>query len=130
MNLPFSGPRKVLGIPLDENSSFLRVPAQASEQIRRALYSDSAHMGTESGLDLLTDTRLQDRRDREVSTSDAAFAQIEMKNQLAARLVQVGIRTRGPPLYRTNNNYLSAWDHYVEQKKHEHRFIIFVTSCD
>src|SRR5258708_15377094 len=163
MNLPFSGLVKVLGIPLDENSSFLRGPAQAPEHIRRALYSDSANMCTESGLDLRTATRWKDIGDIKVSTGEAAFVQIEeavtgllaqdarilslggdhsvtypilrayakqyphltilhldahpdlydefggsrrshacpfariMENKLAARLVQVGIRTMSPP---------------------------------
>lgn len=74
---PFSGPVKVLGIPLDENSSFFRGPAQAPEHIRSALSSASTDMCAESGLDLGTDLRWQDIGNIEVSTGEAAFTQIE-----------------------------------------------------
>ncbi len=42
----------LLGIPNDENSSFLRGAAGAPPAIRRALHSPSSNLSTESGLDL------------------------------------------------------------------------------
>ena len=42
----------VTGIPLDENSSFLRGPALAPPKIREAFHSNSANYFTESGIDL------------------------------------------------------------------------------
>jgi agmatinase len=44
----------VLGIPLDWNSSFRRGAALAPKHIREALFSPSAHMWTERGIDLGT----------------------------------------------------------------------------
>ncbi len=45
-------PVTLLGIPNDENSSFLRGPAEAPPAIREALRSPSSNLSTESGLDL------------------------------------------------------------------------------
>ena len=42
----------VLGIPFDNNSSFMRGPALAPPIIRKAFHSDSANYFTESGVDL------------------------------------------------------------------------------
>ena len=46
----------VLGIPYDQNSSFLRGPALAPPRIREAFYSPSANLWTENGVDLGTNT--------------------------------------------------------------------------
>ncbi|ASJ70854.1 agmatinase [Granulosicoccus antarcticus] len=43
---------KLLGLPQDNNSSFLTGPALAPDRIREALQSDSANLFTESGYDL------------------------------------------------------------------------------
>ncbi|WP_299949589.1 agmatinase [uncultured Ruegeria sp.] len=43
---------KLLGLPQDNNSSFLLGPALAPDRIREALHSDSANMFTETGHDL------------------------------------------------------------------------------
>jgi arginase len=42
----------LLGVPLDENSSFLRGPALAPRKIFEALRSDSSNLSSETGLDL------------------------------------------------------------------------------
>ena len=42
----------LLGVPLDENSSFLRGPALAPRKIIEALRSDSSNLSSESGFDL------------------------------------------------------------------------------
>ncbi len=42
----------ILGIPYDENSSFLRGAAKGPEVLLEALHSPSSNMATESGLDL------------------------------------------------------------------------------
>ncbi|HIA85078.1 MAG TPA: agmatinase, partial [Candidatus Marinimicrobia bacterium] len=41
----------ILGIPLDENSSFLRGPAKAPKLIMEAFYSDASNMFAENGID-------------------------------------------------------------------------------
>jgi arginase len=43
---------QLLGLPQDNNSSFMAGPALAPRRIREALVSDSANMFTENGLDL------------------------------------------------------------------------------
>lgn len=43
---------QLLGLPQDNNSSFLNGPALAPARIREALHSDSANMFTETGVDL------------------------------------------------------------------------------
>ena len=47
-----SGTVAVVGVPLDENSSFLRGAALAPQSIRSTLRSGSANMSTELGIDL------------------------------------------------------------------------------
>lgn len=53
----------LLGIPNDENSSFMRGPAEAPAHIRRELQSDAFNMWTETGVDLGTPGLLTDRGD-------------------------------------------------------------------
>lgn len=50
----------LVGVPSDENSSFLRGPAQAPGQIRQVLHSGSSNMCAENGYDLGREPRLLD----------------------------------------------------------------------
>ncbi len=50
----------IVGVPSDENSSFLRGPAQAPGHIRQVLHSGSANMCAENGHDLGHEPRLLD----------------------------------------------------------------------
>ena len=54
MNSPASSspPISLLGIPFDENSSYLRGTAQAPSRIVEALYCDASNLWTENGTDL------------------------------------------------------------------------------
>jgi agmatinase len=67
----------ILGIPLDENSSYLRGAALAPPRIREALWSDSSNPWTELGVDLGSEARLEDLGDLALSTGPAAMAEIE-----------------------------------------------------
>lgn len=53
----------LLGIPNDDNSSFLKGPAEAPAHIRRELQSDAFNLWTETGIDLGVQGRLTDRGD-------------------------------------------------------------------
>ena len=53
----------ILGIPNDDNSSFLKGPAEAPAHIRRELQSDAFNMWTETGIDLGVPGQLNDRGD-------------------------------------------------------------------
>lgn len=53
----------LLGIPNDDNSSFLKGPAEAPAHIRRELRSDAFNLWTETGVDLGVPGRLTDRGD-------------------------------------------------------------------
>ncbi len=53
----------VLGIPYDENSSYLKGPALAPQKIREAFHSDSANYFTESGIDLKNHLMVKDLGD-------------------------------------------------------------------
>lgn len=66
----------VLGIPLDENSSFLRGPAQAPAVIRRVLHQGSSNLCVEGGLDLETHMGWQDLGDIVLSSGEEAMQQI------------------------------------------------------
>ena len=56
----------IIGIPFDENSSFMKGPASAPQIIRDALHSDSSNMSTESIIDLGSDPRFVDLGDIKV----------------------------------------------------------------
>jgi agmatinase len=75
----------VVGIPYDENSSFMRGPALASARIREALHSGSANLCSEGGIDLGTEPRFQDLGDLELAGGAAALEQIE---KAIARLLE------------------------------------------
>jgi agmatinase len=53
----------LLGIPHDDNSSYLKGPAEAPPLIRRELHSDAYSMWSETGFDLGAPGRLVDRGD-------------------------------------------------------------------
>jgi agmatinase len=85
----------LLGIPFDGNSSFLRGAAAAPPLVRRALYSDSSNLWTESGVDLGAGSMVQDAGDLQLPEDcAAAFSAIEQAvgQQLArdARLLVLG----------------------------------------
>jgi len=61
----------VAGIPLDENSSYLRGPSLAPAKIREAFHSDSANYFCESGRDLKGDSLWSDMGDMDVGGKEA-----------------------------------------------------------
>jgi agmatinase len=67
----------ILGIPLDENSSYLRGAAQAPPLIRRALHSESSNHWTETGVDLGAQGVLNDAGDVTFKSGEPAFTEIE-----------------------------------------------------
>lgn len=73
-----------LGIPLDENSSFLRGAAEAPQHIRNAYHSDSSNYWTENGIDLKDNNNWRDIGDLKLSSMPAAFSEIttEVEKQL------------------------------------------------
>ena len=84
----------ILGIPLDENSSFLRGAALAPPRIREALWSESSNSWTELGVDLGSEPQLEDLGDLTLSTGAAAIAEIEAAVDAAlsrgARVLSLG----------------------------------------
>jgi len=67
----------VLGVPLDENSSFMQGSALAPARIRKVLHAGSANLCAESGLDLGAETRWRDLGDVAFLGGATAFEQIE-----------------------------------------------------
>lgn len=67
----------VVGVPSDENSSFMRGAALAPARIREALHSDATNLCAENGIDLGVETRWQDLGDLELGRGIAALQQIE-----------------------------------------------------
>jgi agmatinase len=64
---------RLIGLPTDSHSSFLRGPAQASAAIREALVSDHSNQAAESGLELGTDIIVEDAGDLPLTESAADF---------------------------------------------------------
>jgi arginase len=79
----------VVGVPLDENSSFLRGPALAPARIRTVLHAGAMNLTTEDGVDLGTGTDWHDSGNLEIGTDEAAFANIERQ---IAELLATGTR--------------------------------------
>lgn len=71
-------PVSILGVPFDAHSSYSRGAAQAPNQIRAALLSQSANLNTELGVDLAVPGNLVDAGDLQLGrTPSEDFAQIE-----------------------------------------------------
>ncbi len=66
----------VLGVPFDENSSFMRGPAKAPARIREVLNAGSANMCTENVFDLAEESRFQDLGDMVFVDKDSVFDDI------------------------------------------------------
>ena len=67
----------LLGIPLDENSSFLRGCALAPARVREVLASGASNLCAEDGTDLSADPRFVDAGDVPLTSGAAAIAEIE-----------------------------------------------------
>lgn len=66
-----------MGFPLDIHSSFMKGPASAPPLIRKAFYSDSSNLWSETGFDLGTESVFFDAGDVEFNSVDDPFAEIE-----------------------------------------------------
>jgi agmatinase len=67
----------VVGLPSDENSSFMRGPALAPAKIREVLHAGSTNLCAENGVDLGNEPRLQDIGDVDLDEGTGSLAQIE-----------------------------------------------------
>lgn len=67
----------VVGVPLDQNSSFLKGAAQAPPLIREALFSYSANLFTENGIDLGDSPEWLDVGDLTLTGGVSVFEEIE-----------------------------------------------------
>lgn len=75
-----SGPHptlRLIGVPTDHNSSFLRGAARAPAAIRAALLSDMGNASTENGFERDVDFTLRDLGDVQIVEGDADDARIE-----------------------------------------------------
>ena len=67
---------RLIGLPTDSHSSFLRGPAQAPDAIRSALASDHANMATELGVELGRDITLEDLGNLPLDETEGDVARI------------------------------------------------------
>lgn len=67
----------LLGIPNDDNSSYLKGPAEAPALIRRELYSDAYSIWSETGVDLGAEGALTDHGDIRFDETADPWAMIE-----------------------------------------------------
>jgi arginase len=67
----------LVGIPSDENSSFMHGAALAPSRIREALRSGETNLSAEDGTDLSQEPRWTDLGDLELGSGEVAFGQIE-----------------------------------------------------
>ncbi len=66
----------VLGIPLDNNSSYRKGPALAPDRIRESYFCDSANLWTETGIDLTSLDRIYDIGNVDCSDHHTSFNRI------------------------------------------------------
>ncbi len=71
----------LIGFPYDKNSSFLRGPAQAPPVIRKAFFSESSNLWSESGLEI-NDQIFTDSGDVKIESNSDAFTKIEQSISL------------------------------------------------
>jgi len=81
----------LIGVPWDENSSFLRGAALAPPRIRQALHSGETNLCAEDGADLGREPRWLDLGDLGLGSGGVAFEQIEAA---MASLLQRGARVQ------------------------------------
>lgn len=75
---------RLIGLPTDSHSSFLRGAAAAPALIRSALASDHSNSASESGLELGSDIDLEDAGDLPLDEGEGDFAQIRDASRIAA----------------------------------------------
>jgi arginase len=83
----------LLGIPFDNNSSFLKGAAQAPPVIRQAFHSDASNSWAESGIDMSEPATIFDAGDLEFTSTEAAFSEIEhaISQLLDCRLAPISL---------------------------------------
>jgi agmatinase len=79
---------RLIGLPTDSHSSFLRGAAGAAVAIRAALASDHSNMAAESGLEIGEDVTLEDAGDLPL---DESVADVERIRDAAAQAVRDGV---------------------------------------
>jgi agmatinase len=89
VNDPKPGTVAIIGVPSDENSTFMSGAALAPPRIREVLHSGSTNLSTENGLDLSIDPRWGDLGDLELPAGTAALERIEAS---IADLLDRGLR--------------------------------------
>ena len=67
----------ILGIPLDENSSFLKGAAKAPQLIMEAFYSDSSNMFAENGIDCGDQSKFANLGDLQLPSGNSAMNLIQ-----------------------------------------------------
>jgi agmatinase len=75
----------ILGIPNDDNSSFIKGTAEAPPLIRNEFWSDAYNLWTETGVDLSVEGRLHDRGDVKFDATRDAWDLIESQADVALR---------------------------------------------
>ena len=81
---------KLIGIPYDANSSYLRGPALAPKHIRLMDEEGSANRYCEHGKEIIEGTNFKDCGDIEFSKIDAAFAYNRIKERISKELEDGG----------------------------------------
>lgn len=82
---------RLIGLPTDSNSSFLRGPAQAPAAIRAALASDHANQATELGPELGIDVAVEDAGDLPLDETAGDFDRIRAAASAAVQACAVPI---------------------------------------
>ncbi len=114
-NISYDDTAIVIGIPFDDHSSFLKGASKGPKAIRKALYSESTNLATESGLDLGSNDKWQDRGNIEITDTDTAFDLIEnVCNEYlnhGARIVTLGgDHSITLPIVRSYSRFLKTMD--------------------
>lgn len=110
----------LLGIPHDQNSSFLKGSALAPPAVRRELFSDAYSIWSETGIDLGEPGRLIDHGDLRFDANEDAWTQIERE--------AAAILATGTPLISLGGDH--AITHPLLRAAHTHHPALTILHID
>ena len=109
---PPAGSVVVIGVPTDENSSFMRGAARAPERIRKALHSEAGNRCAENGVELNEASGFFELGNLDIRTAPAAGDQITtaVSRLLARKLRPVALGGDHSITYPILRSFAAAYD--------------------
>src|SRR5215831_9928301 len=81
---------KIIGIPFDEHSSYMRGTALAPDAIRKCLHNGASNYTAENGIDIMADATVSDLGNLDVNTYEDIFVQLQKQIRKAEPALFLG----------------------------------------